>query len=163
MRTKKEQSLIIFRHFILLFPHDVNVSIRWDLTFNVCSKIGYSFAFSEPGASICNHNRMKTHSGKEPVNKLGLYRKKASYVPLWWSEIMFTVPFIKLQPHGLQPARLLCPWNSPGKNTGVGCHFLLQGIFLIQGSNTGLLHCRWIPYCLSHRESPIDIELIVNL
>ena len=31
--------------------------------------------------------------------------------------------------HGLQPAKLLCPWDSPGKNTGVGCHFLLQGIF----------------------------------
>ena len=35
-----------------------------------------------------------------------------------------------LQPYGLWPARLLCPWNSPGMNTGVGCHFLLQGIFL---------------------------------
>ena len=33
--------------------------------------------------------------------------------------------------------RLLCPWNSPGKNTGVGCHVLLQGIFLTQGSNPG--------------------------
>ena len=32
--------------------------------------------------------------------------------------------------HGVWPARLLCPWDSPGKNTGVGCHFLLQGIFL---------------------------------
>ena len=32
-----------------------------------------------------------------------------------------------LQPHGLYPARLLCPWNFPGKNTGVDCHFLLQG------------------------------------
>ena len=31
-----------------------------------------------------------------------------------------------LPPHGLQPTRLLCPWNSPGKNIGVGCHFLLQ-------------------------------------
>ena len=30
-------------------------------------------------------------------------------------------------PHGLQPTRLLCPWNSPDKNTGLGCHFLLQG------------------------------------
>ena len=39
-----------------------------------------------------------------------------------------------LQPHGLYPARLLCPCNSPGQNTGVGCYFLLQGIFLIQGS-----------------------------
>ena len=40
-----------------------------------------------------------------------------------------------LWPHELQPARLLCPWDSPAKNTGVGCHFLLQGIFPTQGSN----------------------------
>ena len=38
--------------------------------------------------------------------------------------------------------RLLCPWDFPGKDTGVGCHFLLQEIFLIQGLNPGLLHCR---------------------
>ena len=38
--------------------------------------------------------------------------------------------------HG--PTRLLCPWDSPGKNTGVGCHFLLQGIFPTQGSNPGI-------------------------
>ena len=44
---------------------------------------------------------------------------------------------------GLWPARLLCPWDSPGKNTGVGCHALLQGIFPTQGSNPGLL-------CLLH-------------
>ena len=37
---------------------------------------------------------------------------------------------LTLQPHGLQPARLLCPWDSPGKNTGVGCQALLQGIFV---------------------------------
>ena len=37
-----------------------------------------------------------------------------------------------LQPHGLYPARLLCPWDSPGKNNGVGSHSLLQGIFLTQ-------------------------------
>ena len=37
---------------------------------------------------------------------------------------------------------LLCPWDFPGKSTGVGCHFLLQGIFLTQASNPGLLHCR---------------------
>ena len=39
------------------------------------------------------------------------------------------------QPHGLQPARLPCRWNSPGKNTGVGSHPLLQAIFPTQGSN----------------------------
>ena len=42
--------------------------------------------------------------------------------------------------HGLWPARLLCPWGSPGKTTGGGCHFLLQGMFPTQGSNPGLLH-----------------------
>ena len=47
-------------------------------------------------------------------------------------------------------ARLLCPWDSPGKNTGVGCHFLLQEIFQTQGSNSGLLHCRQILYHLEH-------------
>ena len=39
------------------------------------------------------------------------------------------------RPYGLQPARLLCLWDSPGKNTGVGSNSLLQGIFLTQGSN----------------------------
>ena len=41
-------------------------------------------------------------------------------------------------------SRLLCPWNSPGKNTAVGCHVFPQGIFLTQGSNPGLLHYRQI-------------------
>ena len=53
--------------------------------------------------------------------------------------------------HGLQPARLLCPWDSSGASTRVGCHFLLQGLFLTQGSNLSLLHCRQILYHLSHQ------------
>ena len=44
-----------------------------------------------------------------------------------------------LQSYGLQPTRLLCPCDFPGKNTGMGCHTLLQGIFLTQGSNPYLL------------------------
>ena len=51
--------------------------------------------------------------------------------------------------NGLQLAWLLCPQDSPGKNTGVGCHALLQGILLTQGSNPDLLHCRWTLYHLS--------------
>ena len=47
-----------------------------------------------------------------------------------------------VQHYGLQPARLLCPWYSPGKSTGVGCHALFQVIFPTQGLNPGLLHCR---------------------
>ena len=54
--------------------------------------------------------------------------------------------------HRLLPTRLLCPWDSPGKNTGVGCHSLLQKTFPTQGSNPGLLHHREIPYLLSYRE-----------
>ena len=48
----------------------------------------------------------------------------------------------------VQPTRLFCPWNSPGKTTEVSSHFLLQEIFQTQGSNPGLLHCRQILYCL---------------
>ena len=62
-----------------------------------------------------------------------------------------------LGPFGLWPARLLCPWGFPGKNTGVGCHFLLQGIFLTQGLNPHvlrLLHHRRILYPLSHWGGP---------
>ena len=53
--------------------------------------------------------------------------------------------------------RLLCPWDFPGRNTGVGCHFLIQWIFPTQGSNPGLLHCRRI---LFTREAP-NGELIL--
>ena len=52
------------------------------------------------------------------------------------------------------PTRLLCPWDSPGKNTGVGCHFLLQGIFPTQESNPSLLHYRQMIYQLSYEGSP---------
>ena len=50
--------------------------------------------------------------------------------------------------------RLLHPWDFLGKSTGLGCHFLLQGIFLTQGSNPGLPHCRQTLYRLSHQGSP---------
>ena len=63
-----------------------------------------------------------------------------------------------LLPHGLQPTRLLCPWDSPGQNTGMGCHFLLQGIFPTQGLNPDLLHCKQILYCLSHWGSSLYVE-----
>ena len=67
-----------------------------------------------------------------------------------------------LRPHGLRPARLLCPWDSPGKNTGVDCHSLFQRIFPTQGSNPGLLHCRQILYRLSYREDPYSYYQSAN-
>ena len=59
-----------------------------------------------------------------------------------------------LESHGLQLTRLLCPWNSPSKNTGMGSYSLLQGIFLTQESNLGLPHFRRILYHLSHQGIP---------
>ena len=56
--------------------------------------------------------------------------------------------------------RLLYPWDSPGKNTGVCCHALLQWIFPTQELNQGLLHCRQILYQLKYQESPdMDVTL----
>ena len=62
--------------------------------------------------------------------------------------------------NSLQPHRLYSPWNSPGQNTGVGSHFLLQGIFPTQGSNPGLPHCRHILFQLSHQGSPRILEWV---
>ena len=63
-----------------------------------------------------------------------------------WSRLVVSD---SLRPHGLQPPRLLHPWDFPGKSTGVGCHCLLQGIFPTTGLNPGLPHCRWRLYPLS--------------
>ena len=74
--------------------------------------------------------------------------------------LFLEVPCVKgsmsdsLKPHGLQPTRLLRPWDFPGKSTGVGCRSLLQGISSTQGSNVGLPHYRQTLYHLSHQGSP---------
>ena len=60
-----------------------------------------------------------------------------------------------LQSHGLQPTRLLCPWDFPGKNTGGGCHALLQGIVPTQELNLCFLYCRR-PLPLSHLGRPME-------
>ena len=58
-----------------------------------------------------------------------------------------------------KPTRLLCPWNLLGKSIGVGCHFLLQGMFLTRGSNPGLPHCRQTLYSLPPGKPKKDIEM----
>ena len=70
-----------------------------------------------------------------------------------------------LQPHGLQPTRLLCPWDFPSKNTGVGCHALLQEILPTQGKNLclpHLLHFRQILYCWAPREAQLAVSSWAN-
>ena len=100
-------------------------------------------------------------------NKLSLggrcaFRGSRCCRPGWWARLWDPVSvlsrvqlFATLWTVALR--LLLCPWDSPNKNTGVGCHVLLQGIFLIKGSNPSLLrllHCRQILYLLSRFRSP---------
>ena len=66
-----------------------------------------------------------------------------------------TVVSNSLRPHGLYS-----PWNSLGQNTGVGSCSLLQGIFPTQELNSGVRHCRWILYQLSHKGSPRILEWV---
>ena len=70
-----------------------------------------------------------------------------------------------LQPHGLKPSELLYPWAFLGKNTGVGCHLLLQGIILIQDQTHVSYFCigRWVLYHFCHLGSPLCIYRYFNL
>ena len=91
---------------------------------------------------ITNNNKKKTRNNKcwQERGEKGALCTAGVYVCF-----SFSVVSNSLQPHGLW---LLCPWNCPGKNTGLGSHPLLQGILPTQGSNPGLLHCRQILYHL---------------
>ena len=84
----------------------------------------------------------------EPPGKPQWCGKKKKKVPSDGSEVKVT----QLYPALCDP--MDNAWNSLGQNTGVGSLSLLQGIFPIQGSNPGLLHCRWILYQLSHSGNP---------
>ena len=89
-----------------------------------------------------------THA-TENVKRYSLFRYQFLYLFLGESEsVSHSVMSDSLGPHGLQPARLLFTWDSPSKNTEVGCSSLLQG------QNPGLLHCRQTLYHLSHQGSP---------
>ena len=89
--------------------------------------------------------------GDLPDPGIELTSLNVSWFGRWvlYHSVQFSLSVVSdsLRPHGLQPVRLLSPWDSPGKNTGVGCCTLFQEIFPTQGSNPRLvwfLHCRWI-------------------
>ena len=82
--------------------------------------------------------------------RLGDYEMHSMSNPSWvWYFQSHSVVSDCLRPRGLYS-----PWNSPGQNTGVGSLSLFQGIFLTQGSNPSLPHCRRILYQLNHKGSP---------
>ena len=102
-------------------------------------------------APACHSWRKPEHSSRDPGQPIYIYTHTHTYV---CSLVAKLCPAL-LQPHGLQPARLLCPLDFPDKNTRVGCHFLLQGIFLTQSLNPSLLHSRQILLPRGHQRSPI--------
>ena len=101
--------------------------------------------------TVCRDS-IKMESGKDSsglpfmVSQVALVVKKvhevAQLCPTLWDPMDCSLP-----------GSFLNPWNFPGQNTGVGYHFLLQGIFPTQGSNPGLPHCRHTPYHLSYQGS----------
>ena len=106
---------------------------------------------SSPTACFSTHYFGQVPQGSSCVFTSSNMRCQDSLLPSESCSVMSN----SLQPHGLYS-----PWNSPGQNTGVGSLSLLQGIFPTQGSNPGLMHCRWILYQLSHKGSPRKLECV---
>ena len=75
-------------------------------------------------------------------------------------KIFLKVKFAQSFSNSLWPHELYSPWNSPGQINAVGSLSILQGIFPTQGSNPGLLHCRWVLYQLGHQGSPRILEWV---
>ena len=111
---------------------------------------------SLPSVSYCWWSFISEHLSRPlspPVsNSSCLFNWRRPCMPvvtLYYCTFQPVVPD-SLWPHGLQPTRLLCLWDFPGKDTGMGCHFLLQEIFETQGSNSGPLRCRQMLYRRSY-------------
>ena len=121
----------------------------------VVGLLGHSFApsffFKESTSFFC---------GKMPsiINYWEMQIKNTIRYHLTLFSVSCSVMPDSLWPLGLQPTRLISPWDFPGKDTGVGCHFHLQGIFPTQGLNPGTLHCRQILYRLSYKVRMIIIK-----
>ena len=107
------------------------------------------------GEPLPSKKKWKIFQGECPrwflKNKQNLNRQNSV---LYYAMLSHSVVSSSSWLHGVYPTRLLCPWDFPGKNTGVGFHFLLPWIFLTGELNWGLLHCRWILYQLSYQGSP---------
>ena len=110
--------------------------------------------YFSPEICVKSYSRTYVLEYKPSVENF-LFRKTRN----WSNKYNRSVVSDSLRPHGLQPTRLLCPWDFPDYSTGVDCHFLLQQIFLTQGWYPGLPHCRQRLYRLSHQGSPTNIYI----
>ena len=99
---------------------------------------------------------LQHHSSKASILRCSVFFIVQFSHPYMTTGKSHSVMSNSLRPNELYSARFLCPWDSPGKNTGMGSHSLFQGIFPMQESNSGLLYCKQILYHLSHQESPLS-------
>ena len=99
------------------------------------------------------HKKHPVHSFWHKVVPYIPETMKSETVVKQWKQSCLTL----CDPMDCSLATLLHPWDSAGKNTGVGCHALLQGILPTQGSKPGLLHWKQILYHLSHQGSPSSL------
>ena len=97
------------------------------------------------------HNRRNSLKNKQAIGRVVQLSSVTQLCPTLCNPMGCSLPGSSVQ------------GDSPGKNTGVGCHALLQGIFPTQGSNPGLPHCRQILYCPSHQGSPRILEWVAYL
>ena len=125
-----------------------------------CRQILYSLSYKRSplscGPTFTLHLEQCEDTGsRKPWRKSCLGRRLlCGKCPNLGRVLLVSVVSDSLWPHILEPTSLCHPWDSPGKSSRVGCHFLFQRIFPIQGSNPGLLHCRQTLYSLSHQGSP---------
>ena len=105
-------------------------------------KIGHNWATELNG----------TFSHLPSATTMSFYCYPCMQIPPVW--LLLLVKSCLVMSNSLQPQGLFSPWNSPGQNTGMGSHYLLQGTFPTQGSNPGLPHYRQILYQLNHEGSP---------
>ena len=100
-------------------------------------------------------------SSIQTINQAGILWKRRRKVKVKESEVAQSCLTL-CDPMDCSLTKFLCTWAFPGKNTGVGCHFLVQGTFPTQESNLSLLHCRQTLYLRSHQGSPCHVKPTLN-
>ena len=159
--SSNDHTACICSHFRCVDPFWPEISLLWVLervitaTSHMVEAVSINGVVqSHPGASKVKQGlKSDLYLLNQHVYSLqGLHRKRSRRI---FESESFSVVYNSLWPHGLYS-----PWNSPGQNTGVGSLSLLPEIFPIQGSNPGLLHCRWILYQLSHKGSLRILEWV---
>ena len=122
-----------------LSPKYIELCWRQSIFLAILDPQGDGYSGEGPGS---REEALNPSSTTIPILPRAAAQQAAATSQAKWSGLRqsFVQSCLTLQPCGLSPVRLFCAWNCPGKNTGVGCHFLLQGILSTLGSNLCLSH-----------------------